>query len=325
MTRTTTARTPALDPDRFHRELAASHIVRLSPSTHVDDWERLVAIEVAIRRREREFVEAERAAIAGIVRNVPTNPNGFIEWFEALARTGPGQGDPLFPWLAHTATDRQMRWFLSQELAGEAGFDDLVALTQVKLPPVPKLELARNYWDEMGQGHQGGMHGPMLADLARALALEPLESVAWESLALGNLMVALATARHYAYQSIGALGVIELTAPGRAELVNEGLRRLGVGGAARKYYALHATLDGRHSQTWNREVILPLIQDNPAVAVAIAEGALLRLRAGAACFARYRAELWNDDAVPPSGARLIERDTGAPRAEPALRRVDHLA
>ena len=47
----------------------------------------------------------------------------------------------------------QMRWFLTQEVAGEAGFDDLAALTQVKMPQQAKLEIARNYWDEMGRGN----------------------------------------------------------------------------------------------------------------------------------------------------------------------------
>jgi hypothetical protein len=42
-----------------------------------------------------------------------------------------GQGDALFPWLATSATVEQMRWFLLQEVAGEAGFEDLLAMTQV--------------------------------------------------------------------------------------------------------------------------------------------------------------------------------------------------
>jgi hypothetical protein len=154
--------------------------------------------------------------------------------------------------------------------------------------------MARNYWDEMGQGAEGGMHGPMLANLSRALRLDELPgATVWQALALGNLMVALATARYYAYQSIGALGVIELTAPGRSALVNAGLKRLGIGGAARRYYALHATLDLRHSQAWNREVLWPLVASHSEVAPRIAEGALLRLRAGERCFERYRQELWN--------------------------------
>ncbi len=61
----------------------------------------------------------------------------------------------------------------SRKQAGEAGFDDLVAMTQVKLPVSAKLELARNYWDEMGRGNPKGMHGPMLDVLAQTLAVEP--------------------------------------------------------------------------------------------------------------------------------------------------------
>jgi len=276
----------------MHRLVAASHNRRLSPALSNVDFEAELAREIAVRRVERAFVEAERQAIARDLRAVPTEADAFVNWFESLERIGPGQHDPLFPWLAERATLQQMRWFLAQELAGEAGFDDLVALTQIKLPKRPKLELARNYWDEMGQGNEGGMHGPMLSALADSLQLGSGQEAVWESLALGNLMVALATARHYAYQSVGALGVIELTAPGRAELVNAGLKRLGIDGAARRYYALHATLDVRHSAAWNREVLRPLVASSPELAPPIAEGALLRLRAGQRCFDRYRQELW---------------------------------
>ena len=276
----------------MHRLLSASHARRLSPALDSFDFEGDLEREASIRRFERAFVEAERVAIAPALRAVPTEAAAFVRWFEGLKESGPGQNDTLFPWLAEHASHAQMCWFLQQELAGEAGFDDLVALTQVKLPARPKLEMARNYWDEMGQGNEGGMHGPMLGALARTLQLEPDGNTVWQSLALSNLMVALATARHYAYQSIGALGVIELTAPGRSQLVNAGLKRLGIGGAARRYYALHATLDVRHSATWNREVLEPLVAGNPALAPRIAEGALLRLRAGQRCFERYRQELW---------------------------------
>jgi hypothetical protein len=222
---------------------------------------------------------------------VPREADAFVNWFERLKGIGPGQGDALFPWLATDATREQMRWFLLQEVAGEAGFEDLVALTQVKMPVRPKLELARNFWDEMGRGNEDGMHGPMLGRLASAMEVDPVpETTVWEALALGNMMIGLAANRYYAYQSIGALGVIELTAPGRALHVAQGLRRLGFDGKARVYFELHSTLDVRHSEAWNREVLAPLVAANHEVAVAIAEGALLRLRAGARCFKRYRRE-----------------------------------
>ncbi len=277
-------------PEALHQRLAASHQSRLAPRVEDEGWEAALHDEIICRRMERELVERERMAIASQVRHVPTDPIGFAAWFEDLKQTGPGQGDALFPWLAEEATVADLCWFLHQEMAGEAGFEDLVALAQLKLPPRPKLELARNYWDEMGQGHEGGMHGPMLERLGESLPAQDVPPV-WEALALGNLMVALATSRSYAYQAIGALGVIELTAPGRSELVNAALKRLNFDGGARRYYALHATLDVRHSQTWIREVLMPLVNSDPRIAPLLAEGALMRLRAGARCFERYRAEL----------------------------------
>ena len=241
---------------------------------------------------EYRFLSAERARIAGQAAHAPTTAGEFLRWFNALAEHGPGQGDALFPWLAEHATLADMRWFLTQEAAGEAGFDDLVALTQIKLPTRAKLEMARNYWDEMGRGNENGMHGRLLDDLVESLALPvAIDTTVWPALALGNLMVALATRRDYAYHSIGALGVVELTAPGRVAQVAAGLKRLGIAAPERRYFDLHAVLDLKHSQEWNAEVIAPLIERDPRVATWIAEGALMRLHAGARCFACYRTVL----------------------------------
>jgi hypothetical protein len=276
----------------------------IATARRLDQWNRwrllpgaeptVEASEIAsLCELELDFVERERAAVRAWAAEAPQDPHGFVSWFEQLEHDGPGQHDALFPWLEHHASLQEMTWFLRQEVAGEAGFDDLVALTQVKLPTRAKLELARNYWDEMGQGHEAGMHGPMLARLAEELGIDhgSGEEPVWESVALANLMMALAVNRRYAYHSLGALGVIELTAPGRARAVNAGLKRLGVAGEARRYFALHATLDVKHAQAWTREVLAPLVSERPAVAALLAEGALLRLVAGARCFTRYRREL----------------------------------
>jgi hypothetical protein len=296
-----------LAPDselRLHRALAAWNRQRLRPGTPERGWRQALRRELALRRLEGDFVERERAAVAARAAEAPRDPAGFVAWFERLRAEGPGQGDPLFPWLAERATAAELRWFLVQEVAGEAGFDDLVALAQVKAPVRAKLELARNYWDEMGRGRAEGMHGRMLEDLAREVDADPgAAAIVWESLALGNLLVALAATRRYAYHALGALGAIELTAPTRAPFVVEGLRRVGVSRAGTRYFALHATLDLKHSEAWNREILAPLVAERPGVAPFLAEGALLRLAAGARCFARYRRELGVGASSQPRRAR----------------------
>ncbi len=276
--------------DAFQRRLAHWNRDRLAPQFPTDDWQQRIAADAAMLRLEGGFIEELRDEVAAEAAGAPTDVEGFIAWFEALKEHGPGQGDPLFPWLAEEASKDELRWFLEQEAAGEAGFDDLVALTQVKLPTRPKLELARNYWDEMGRGQEAGMHGPMLDSLVETLALDPvIEDTVWESLALANAMTAMATTRRYAWHSVGALGAIELTAPGRSACTAAGLKRVGLSGKERRYFTLHAVLDVKHSEDWNREAIRPAVAEDPRRATAMAEGALMRLRCGERCFERYRA------------------------------------
>lgn len=283
------------DPAAFHRRLAWFNRHRLAVAMPQDGWEEELDNEAAMRKLEGAFIEDERRLIVDWAAEAPAKADAFVGWFEALKEEGPGQSDALFPWLAESAGLDEMRWFLTQEVAGEAGFDDLVALAQVKMPPRAKMELARNYWDEMGRGSLQGMHGPMLGRLSERLGLEPtIEGTVSESLALANTMVAFSTTRRYAYHAIGALGAIELTAPGRSAHVAAGLRRLGLSNKERLYFDLHAVLDVKHSEAWNAEVLWPLVDAHPECARFIAEGALMRLSCGARCFERYRRDLWGE-------------------------------
>lgn len=278
----------------FQRGLANWNRERLSPGFPSDDWQRTLDRDLRMQRLEGAFIEELRAQVADDAAAVPTDADGFMAWFEALEHRGPGQGDPLFPWLRDEAEIDQFRWFFEQEAAGEAGFDDLVAMTQVKMPVRPKLELARNYWDEMGHGTFQGMHGPMLDALVETLKVDPsIDRTRWESLCLANAMTAMASTRRYAWHSVGALGAIELTAPGRSAMVAQGLKRLGFSGKERRYFSVHAVLDVKHSAAWNKEAIRPAVEEDPARAIAIAEGALIRLNCGARCFDAYRAVLWD--------------------------------
>jgi hypothetical protein len=273
----------------LHATLAAFNSRRLTPSLPDPRWRERMSDDAGMLHLESLWLMQERERQRDRAAEAPTDPDGFVAWFEDLRDTGPGQNDALFPYLAEQATLDELRWFLAQEVQGEAGFDDLVALTQVRMPPQAKLEMARNYWDEMGRGNPKGMHGPMLNTLAEALDVRALaDPSVWEATALNNLMVGLALNRGYAYHSTGALGAIELTAPGRSKHVSLGLRRLGVPADARHYFELHATLDIKHAEAWNREVFRSIVAATPQAASALAEGALMRLYCGQRCFERYR-------------------------------------
>jgi len=279
--------------DHFQQALARWNHDRLAPQFPEEAAQGFEA-GVKMQRLELAYLTELREAVREEAAAVPTDVHGFIAWFEELERSGPGQHDELFDWIEHQATLDELKWFLTQEAAGEAGFEDLVAMTQVRVPDRAKLELARNYWDEMGRGNAKGMHGPMLHFVVEVLGLKPeIETTCWESLALANAMTAMATHRGYAWHSIGALGAIELTAPARSGAVARGMRRLGLEAKVRRYFDLHAVLDVKHSEEWNKEAIVPLVSEDGRRATAFAEGALMRLECGRRCFERYRQELWS--------------------------------
>ncbi|GAA4026798.1 iron-containing redox enzyme family protein [Actimicrobium antarcticum] len=278
--------------DAFHRNLAHFNVSRIALDSPSAGWQDALHNDLGYRLAEGHYLEELRATVVPMMCTDWRDTDGFADWFEALLHIGPGQQHPLFDWLADAATMSQMRWFLTQEVAGEAGFDDLVAMTQVKLPVRAKLECARNYWDEMGHGKQSAMHGHMLERMVQELGLQPsLDATVWESLALSNTMIGLAMTRRYTYHAIGALGAIELTAPLRVKKISNGMRRLGLDGRARAYFDLHAALDVSHAKAWIREIIRPLVDADPSCAQYIAEGAMMRLLCGERCFNRYQLEL----------------------------------
>ena len=277
----------------FQQALARWNGERFAPGFPGAGAAEAIDRDARMARLELGFLEELRAEVADEAAAVPVEPEAFIDWFEGLEKVGPGQHDPLFQWIEDEANLAELSWYMTQEAAGEAGFDDLVALTQVRLPEQAKLELARNYWDEMGRGNPKGMHGPMLHHVVVSLDLKPaIEGTVWESLALANAMTGMAANRNYAWHSVGALGAIELTAPARSAAVAKGMRRLGLDATQRRYFDLHAVLDVKHSEEWNKEAIAPLVKEDPRRARAIAEGALMRLKCGERCFERYRRELW---------------------------------
>ena len=84
----------------FQTALTNHNAQRFTPGLPQEASESGLALDNAVAAAEIEFIEAQRKKLAPLVRNIPSDADGFIAWFEGLKETGPGQGDPLFPWLA---------------------------------------------------------------------------------------------------------------------------------------------------------------------------------------------------------------------------------
>lgn len=106
-----------------HRRLMHFNRRRMQPATVRETWRDDLHHALRPALTEGQFLEAERCTVQPMLCDVPPEPEAFMAWFETLRQHGPGQGDGLFDWLEHRASRPQMRWFVKQEIVGEAGFD----------------------------------------------------------------------------------------------------------------------------------------------------------------------------------------------------------
>jgi hypothetical protein len=198
-----------------------------------------------------------------------------------------------YRWLAKAASWDELVRFLAMEGGPDGGFDDLVAMCQVGLSGSAKLELGKNYWDEMGCGDLAGVHTVLHRDMADAIGLpdvprEHLPVEALERVAVGGL---LATNRWLQPEMVGALGLLELQAGPRCRLVVQGFDRLGAPQAAYPFYVEHAEVDPVHGRDWMDKAVVPLVAELPEWGPRIVKGAWIRSQLNLAFFEAARREL----------------------------------
>jgi hypothetical protein len=209
----------------------------------------------------------------------------------------------VYRWLAREASWSQDVDFLALEGGPDAGFDDLVAACQVGLFGSAKMELATNYWDEMGNGDLDAVHTTLHDRLVAAIDMpiisvidQPVSALARS--ALGGL---LATNRWLQPEMLGALGLIELQAGPRCRLVVQALQRCGAPAATLPFYEVHADVDPRHGKDWLEKAIVPTVAERPDWAGRIVRGAAWRSAVNAAFLVDVAAALGVpalDDAEP---------------------------
>ncbi len=235
-----------------------------------------------MRELERPWVEdvLRRARLGSTLslQSLPSDPKDYARWYQRTAFTHPLYEHDLYTFLASNATRAQLEWFLKMECAGEAAFDDLVALAQVGTRGEVKMEMASNYWDEMGRGKSQAVHTHLFHQLIDDLGIEAPDAgeLPWEVLSGVNLMIWSCIHRHNAFRAQGVLGAVELLAPQRCTRVVHGALRLGIRKKTVVYYGAHAIIDIGHAEGWLDHVIEAQVREFPEARLGIAEGLVAR-------------------------------------------------
>jgi hypothetical protein len=226
---------------------------------------------------ERQWLDELTADDVEHRAQLPSDPIAALRTLAARDRL-----PEVYTWVAKHADRTGIVRFLSLEGGPDAGFDDLVAICQLGLPARAKMELATNYWDEMGNGDPRAVHTYLHEQLSDALRLESVEDES--TLARGAILGLLATNRALQPELLGALGLIELQAGPRSRLVVQGLMRIGAPEEAVPFYQVHAEVDPRHGKGWLDNAIEPVLGEYPGIGERVVRGAMWRSRTNAELF-----------------------------------------
>ncbi len=231
--------------------------------------------EAAMLKRETDGVSDE------LISDFPTDADEYVAWLKALIVQHAARGHALYrEYLKNEAGAEDFRFFLAQESNLDPRFDDILALMQLGVSGPQKMELAANYWDEMGNGDMADVHTAMFAQSLRTVGADA-EYIAKNSMLetriSGNLSGCLALSRRHYFKAVGFMGVTEYLVPMRFSDFVEGWRRVGLDPEGARYHELHIGIDAQHASGWFKNVVKPLVREDSRAGREIAQGAMIRL------------------------------------------------
>lgn len=227
------------------------------------------------------FAQEEAHLDSAIMGEIPTDGNEFVAWLRQHIHAHRVFTHPIYdPFIMQEATRENLKYFFAQETTLDPKFDDCLALMQLGTDGPTKLEIAHNYWDEMGNGKPEEVHTTLFKSVLDELEVTPdyvQQTLSTLSKSSGNLSAGVCFEREHFYKAIGYFGVSEYLAPTRFRKILVAFERLGFSDEANLYHDLHISIDTGHAQGWFRNVIAPLIDRSEAAAHEIARGAFYRL------------------------------------------------
>jgi hypothetical protein len=214
---------------------------------------------------------------------LPSTAAQFKEWYFTHAGRHTAVTDRFTSYLTHEASLSEMAMFFIVEEKVDSKFDDLMALAQLGTSGGVKLTIGDNYWDEMGHGNPRLVHTTLfntsvtwMREQIQVKGIGEGDIDFPEIYTNANQLLMYGLSRRHAPRLIGALGVLEQTAPQRFQAMVDGCVRLGVPKEVIAYQSLHVGVDHDHGSEWFAHVLAPLVQRSPLLMEEICRGVLTR-------------------------------------------------
>lgn len=265
-----------------HQLLALIYEIDLGPvsAAHTDCETQPILRDLAAVL-EGAMIDYESQLIGPISLPYFDNGAAFVNHLKGIVKVHPAGRHPFYTdFLPDRASVEDIQFYLAQETALDPRFDDLIALMQIGASSQPKMELATNYWDEMGNGNPAACHTLMFSRAMAEVGVDAdfiRDHLLVEALICGNLSACLSLSRRHYYRAVGHFAVTEFLFPRRCAQFASAWSRNGLSATGSRYHREHIAIDARHASGFFRNVISPAVDADPRVAKDIVWGALARL------------------------------------------------
>lgn len=280
---------------RVLHDLYGLHLSRPHPGLTDNQY----SIELLRARRaiEASWMEWELGQVGPIPTNV--EPEAIGDAIKFLWKNHSGYNHAVFDFMKTDASRPQIIKYFTTDYALNMRFYDLIVLSLVGIDEDVRMEVAHNFWDEMGQGNPARTHVRLYRDLLEYLQIEDapekfVDALGWEGLSGYNLLLYFTFNRREYFRSIGALAITELSDPEQYAKLLSGCRRVGIGNdqpSILDYYSEHVEVDALHGDGWIDNVIVPVLRRYPGEARSVLEGAAMRLNSSKAYWDWQLAEM----------------------------------
>jgi hypothetical protein len=217
--------------------------------------------------------DLEHVFLGALRRDVPASDDVAGAIAELLVEPVDGRGPSHH--LRRDGEAWQLREYVAHRSLYHLKEADPQAWVIPRLHGAAKAGLVTVEHDEYGSGEPERMHSLLFAGTMRALGLDPtygayLGAAPAETLAEVNLMSLCGLHRALRGAIVGQFALVELTSsPGSDRLVRA-FRRLGLPGE--EFYGEHVEADAVHEQVVRRQVLAPLLRDEPDLAADVVFG-----------------------------------------------------
>lgn len=200
------------------------------------------------------------------------------ETVPTLRRLVAQDGPALSPYLLRQADQAQFADYLAQRSIYHLKEADAHTWVIPRLFGRAKSALVEIQADEYGGGRPGATHAELFAQMMRELGLDDTYGAYWrralpEMLAVVTLMSLFGLHRRWRGAAAGHLAALEMTSTGPSRRAGNGLRRLGYGPRATRFFDEHVEADAVHEQVAAVDLCGGVVQAEPSLAPDVVLGA----------------------------------------------------